>query len=70
MPPRPRCGGYADDRNAPDRRLQRANALDRLNAVDFPGSTMSTTASEAPCTKPRGRRLALADELGLVTELG
>ena len=37
----------------------------------IPGSTMSiSTASNAPMRKPPGRRLALADELGLVTEFG
>jgi len=64
------AAGYADDRNAPERRLKRANARDRFDAVDPRQDHVHQHRIECAECEPLGRRLALADELGLMTELG
>jgi len=64
------AAGYADDRNAPERRLQRANAANRLDAVDPRQHHVHQHGIERALREPLRRCLALADELGLVTKLG
>jgi len=64
------AAGYADDRDAPERRLKRANPRDRFDPVDPRQHHVHQHRIECADRKPPGRRLALTDELGLVTEFG
>jgi len=64
------AAGYADDRNARERRLKRANARDRLDAVDPRQDHVHQHRIECALRDPFRRGLTLADELGLVTEFG
>jgi len=59
---------YADDRNAPERRLQRADSPDRLDAVDARQDHVHQHRVECALREPLRRRFALTDEFGLVTE--